>query len=119
MASSRTPLPPAKGFDNTVGAFGYLCLCLNVLFFSSLLAADPGTFHAWPLSREDYWVESLTAVWFLLAGLLLFVTGLAERSFLRRCVYVLGGMAMGWGGAGRARKSAGGSASSGLRRPIS
>ena len=92
MASSRTPLPPAKGFDNTVGAFGYLCLCLNVLFFSSLLAADPGTFHA--LSREDYWVESLTAVWFLLAGLLLFVTGLAERSFLRRCVYVLGGMAM-------------------------
>ena len=91
MASSRTS-PPAKDFDNTVGVFGYLCLCLNVFFFSSLLAADPGTFHA--LSREDYWVENLTAVWFLLAGLLLFVTALAERSFFRRCVYVLGGMAM-------------------------
>ncbi len=91
MASSRMP-PPVKGLDNTVGVFGYLCLCLNVFFFSSLLAADPETFHA--LSREDYWVENLTAVWFLLAGLLLFVTALVERSFFRRCVYILGGMAM-------------------------
>ena len=39
-------------------------------------------------------MENLTAVWFLLAGLLLFVTALMERSFFRRCVYVLGGMAM-------------------------
>ena len=39
-------------------------------------------------------MENLTAVWFLLAGLLLFVVALVERSFFRRCVYVLGGMAM-------------------------
>ena len=82
----------AKGLDSTVGAFGYLCLCLNVFFFSFLLAGDPQTFKA--LCREDYWVENLTAVWFLLAGLLLFVTARAERSLLRRCVYILGGMAM-------------------------
>ena len=75
-----------------VSVFGYLCLCLNVLFFSSLLVADPLTFQA--LTREDYWVESLTALWFLLAGLLLFVTALVERSFFRRCVYILGAMAM-------------------------
>ena len=65
---------------------------LNACFFSSLLIADPWTFHA--LSREDNWVENLTAVWFLLAGLLLFVTALVERSFFQRCVYILGAMAM-------------------------
>ena len=101
MASSRTPLPPAKGFDNTVGVFGYLCLCLNVFFFSSLLAADPLTFQA--LGREDYWVENLTAVWFLLAGLLLLITALAERSFFRRCVYILGCMAMLFGAVQKSR----------------
>ncbi len=85
-------LPPPPPPHSTVGVFGYLCLCLNVFFFSALLAADPWIFKA--LTREDYWVENLTAVWFLLAGLLLFVTARAERSFLRRCVYILGGMAM-------------------------
>ena len=75
-----------------LGVFGYVCLCLNVLFFSSLLAAAPLTFKA--LSREDYWVESLTAVWFLLAGLLLFVTASVERGIFQRCVYILGGVAM-------------------------
>ena len=89
---NANPLPHAKGLDSTVGAFGYLCLCLNVFFFSFLLAGDPQTFKA--LCREDYWVENLTAVWFLLAGILLFVTTWAERSFLRRCVYILGGVAM-------------------------
>ena len=84
--------PPQKSLDSTVGVLGYLCLCLNVFFFSSLLATDPWTFHA--LCREDYWVENLTAVWFLLAGLLLFGTAWKERSFFRRCVYILGGMAM-------------------------
>ena len=29
-----------------VGIFGYLCLCLHALVFSSLLAADPLTFQA-------------------------------------------------------------------------
>ena len=86
--NANPPPPP----HSTVGVFGYLCLCLNVFFFSALLAVDPQTFKA--LCREDYWVENLTAVWFLLAGILLFVTARGERSFLRRCVYILGGMAM-------------------------
>ncbi len=84
--------PPATDLDNKVSVFGYLYLCLNVLFFCSLFVADPWTFHA--LSREDDWVENLTAVWFLLAGFLLFGTAWMERSFFRRCVYILGGMAM-------------------------
>ena len=89
------PPPTATGLDNPdnkVSVFAYLCLCLNVFFFSSLITADPGTFLA--LTREDYWVENLTAVWFLLAGFLLFGTAGMERSFFRRCVYILGGMAM-------------------------
>ena len=81
-----------KGLDSTVSVFGYLCLCLHVFFFHSLLVADPSALHA--LSREDYYVENLTAVWFLLAGFLLFVTALVERSFFRRCVYILGGIVM-------------------------
>ena len=84
--------PHPQGLDSTVGVFGYLCLCLNVFFFNALVAADPGTLHA--LTREDSWVENLTAVWFLLAGLLLVVTAWMERSSFRRCVYILGGLAM-------------------------
>ena len=85
-------MPPQKSLDSTVSVFGYLFLCLNVLFFSALCAAAPRTFQA--LSREDYWVENLTAVWFLLAGLVLFVTALAERRSFRRGAYILVGMAM-------------------------
>ena len=89
---TRGVAPPAMGLESAVGVYGYLCLYLKVLFLSALCAAAPRTFQA--LSREDYWVEYLTAAWFLLAGLLLFVTALAERRFLRRCAYILGGMAM-------------------------
>ncbi len=46
------------------------------------------------MTREDYWVEYLTAVWFLLAGFLLFGTAWREPSLFRRGVYILGGMAM-------------------------
>ena len=87
-----TAMSPQKGVDSTVSVFGYLCLCLNALVFSPLFVADPWTFHA--LTREDSLVENLTVVWFVLAGLLLLVTALVERSFFRRCVYILGGVAM-------------------------
>ena len=101
MNSTPPPPPPRKTSLNSVSyrhpfspvsVFGYLCLCLHIFFFSSLLVAAPTTFQA--LTREDSWVENLTVVWFLLAGLLLFGTALVERSFFRRCVYILGGLAM-------------------------
>ena len=109
-----TAAPPQKSLDSTVGVFGYLCLCLHVFFFSPLFVADPWTFRE--LTSEDGWVESLTAVWFLLAGLLLFATALVERSFFRRCVYILGGMAMVFAAG---EEISWGSASSGLRHPTS
>ena len=87
------PPPLEKGLDSKVAVFGYCCLCLNALFFSYLLAGDPWTFRSLVIF-EDGLVENLTAVWFLLAGLLLFATALVERSFFRRCIYILGGLAM-------------------------
>ena len=92
MPPPPPPPPPEKWLDSKVSVFVYLCLCLNVFFFSYLSFADHLAYYA--LLREDYWVENLTAFWFLLAGLLLFVTARVERSFLRRCVYILGGIAM-------------------------
>ena len=86
------PPPLEKGLDSKVAVFGYCCLCLNALFFSYLLSGDPWTSHL--LRKEDGLVENLTVVWFLLAGLLLFATALVERSFFRRCIYILGGLAM-------------------------
>ena len=90
-AQCKATQAPPKSIDSTVGVFGYLCLCLNVLFFSFLLAADPSIPQA--LTREDYWVEHLTAVWFLLAGGLLFATASVEPTG-RRYIYILGGVAM-------------------------
>ena len=73
--------PNPTRLDTKVPMIGYLCLCLSVFFFSFLLVAAPETLRA--LTREDSWVEYLTAVWCLLAGLLLFGTAWMERSFSR------------------------------------
>ena len=90
--SAPPPPPPARGLDNKVSVLAYLLLSLNVFFFSFLIVAAPETFRN--LTLEDYWVEYLTAVWFLLAGFLLFGTAWLEPSLFRRGVYILGGMAM-------------------------
>ena len=88
---ARRSGPPATGLESTVGVYGYLCLYLKVLFFIALCAAAPRTFQA--LGREDYWVEYLTAAWFLLA-----VSCCSSRPWrswrFRRCAYILGGMAL-------------------------
>ena len=81
-----------SGFDSGVSVFGYLFICLNILFFGWLVVADYLLYRE--LTREDYWVENLTALWFFLAGVLLFATAASERNTFRLCVYVLGGIAM-------------------------
>ncbi len=89
-----TPPPPQSGagLHNKVSLFAYLFLCLNVLIFSFLIAANPEAARG--LAWEDSWVESLTALWFLLAGVLLFAAAWKEPGLFRRCVYILGGLAM-------------------------
>ncbi len=86
------PDPPGAGLDNKVSLFGWLFLCLNIILFSALIAGAPGV--SFGITREDSWLESLTAVWLFLGGSLFFVTAWREGSLLRRSLYILGGMAM-------------------------
>ena len=81
-----------SGLDSKVAVFGYLFICLNMLFFGWLNSTDRYTFYT--LTREDHWVENLTAVWFFLASLLFFTTAGTERDVFRRTVYILGGITM-------------------------
>ncbi len=84
---------PARdpGLDSRLAVFGFLCLCLTVLFFAYLNVADPSRILL--LTREDSWVENLTAGFLLVAGLLLFVTASADKG-IRRGIYMLGGLAL-------------------------
>ncbi len=83
------------GGGGRVALFGYLGVCLNVLCLGYLFAADGPQY--WALTWEDSVVESLTAVWLGLAGLVLFFAAGRQRSLGRRGVYVLGGLALVFG----------------------
>ena len=93
------PLPPAHEdrLDSYFlpSVFGYAGICLTALFFSCLTFVHP--IGAAALTREDGWVENLTAISLFLAGVLLFATARMERNTVRRCVYVLGGLMMVFG----------------------
>ncbi len=65
---------------------------MNTLLIGCLAAVDPLLYG--DLTREDELVEDASAVLFLLSGVLLFGTALAERKLALRCVYVLGGVLM-------------------------
>lgn len=88
---------------NGISICGYLFLCLNTALFKYLLLS--GWSGSAVLVQEDSLVENLTAVYFLLGGLLLFATALVERDTFRRRVYTLGYVALifaageeiGWG----------------------
>ena len=70
----------------------YVLVCLKILFFCYIAVVDSDIYVL--IVDEDGWIENLTVVAFLLAGIVLFVAALIERRFSPRCVYVLGGMAM-------------------------
>ena len=89
------PPPRLLPYDRKIAALGYIFLCLNALFFGYLSVADSSGYDTH--IKEDGWVENLTAVWLLLAGLMLLATALAETNFLRRCIYVLGSIAFVFG----------------------
>ena len=92
MKRSSVPASQEWGLGNEVAVFGYLGLCLSALGLGYLAAVSPDAYNT--LAKEDHWVESLTAVLFFLAGILLLATALAERSLLRRCIYALGAAAL-------------------------
>ena len=70
----------------------YVLVCLHALFFGYFSLANWNSYYL--IILEDSWVENLTAVVFLLAGVVLFVASLINRRIFPRCVYVLGGMMM-------------------------
>ena len=87
------PSPSEEKSRKNAGALiSYGVVCLNALFFGYLSTVAPRHYEWW--TDEDSWVENLTAVWFLLAGFLLFTVAWAERSSFQRGIYVLGGIAL-------------------------
>ncbi len=75
-----------------VAACSYIVLCLTVLGFSYLNSINPWRYDV--LAREDGGIENLTAVLFLLAGLLLGATAMRERRHILQGLYILGGLAL-------------------------
>ena len=72
--------------------FCYLFVCLHILFFNYLAVTPTNVYDA--LFWEDGLIENFTAVVFLLAGIMLLATSLAERRISARCVYIFGGVAL-------------------------
>ena len=67
----------------------YILVCLHVLFFGYLIVAHPRIHYS--LTAEDGWVENLTAVTFLLAGIALFIAAFTKRRIFQSGAYILGG----------------------------
>lgn len=95
--------PPAKRLDNAVvddrqttnarlAQICYILVCLNILFFNYLIIIHWPSYIA--LISEDGVVEYLTAVAFLLAGILMFTAGWRERRAFPRYAYILCGVTM-------------------------
>ena len=70
----------------------YILVCLHVLFFGYLIVAHPRIHYS--LTAEDGWVENLTAVTFLLAGVALFIAAFTKRRLFQSGAYILGGAAL-------------------------
>ena len=78
--------------DARLAQICYILVCLHILFFNYLIVIHWDTYIA--LILEDGWVENLTAVAFLLAGIALFAAAWTERRVFPRCAYILGGAAL-------------------------
>ena len=81
-----------SGFQQNLSTFGYLCVCLNVIFFDYILVTEPFIRQSiyLDLAKEDSYVENLTAILFFLAGILLVIVATTERRIFPRCIYILG-----------------------------
>ena len=75
-----------------IGASGWLAICLILLAIYGVLLVFPASHRI--LMEEDSWVESFTALAYLLAGALLFAAAWAETQRFPRLVFLAGGIAM-------------------------
>ena len=80
-------------FQQKLSAFGYLCVCLNAIFFGYLIITEPSSEQSIYLVEEDSHIENFTAILLFLAGFLLVITASVERCTFLRYIYFLGGIA--------------------------
>ena len=84
-----------RPMKSNLSTFGYLCVCLNAIFFGYILITEPSVPQSvfFDLTEEDSYVENLTAILFLMVGLLLVIIAATERRIFQRCIYILGCLA--------------------------
>ena len=94
MLMERTaPRFAGASFDvGWIGACGWLAACLTLIAVYGVLLVSPWSYHF--LLQEDGWVENLTAVAILLAGMLLFAAAWTETRRFPRFVLLAGSMVM-------------------------
>lgn len=80
-------------FQSKLSAFGYLCVCLNAIFFGYLIITEPSSEQSIYLVEEDSHIENFTAILLSLAGFLLIIIASVERRTFLRYIYFLGGIA--------------------------
>lgn len=79
-------------YGSSVAIAGYGLLCMHILLFGVLALANPQLYNA--LTWEDQLVENLTAVWYLLASVLLFIVASIEQRGIARGIYIMVGIAL-------------------------
>lgn len=89
---AATPAPVLDWSGRRIAVVGYGVMCLHILLFGALALANPQLYNA--LTYEDQLVENLSAVWYLLAGILLFVVASNEQRGLARAIYIMVGIAL-------------------------
>ena len=89
--SELTPLPPQTALDRKFAVFGCLCIFLafSLASYSAVFNLDLRIGQG-----EGDLREAVTAACLFLASLLLFVLAKMEKVRIRRCAYLLGGLAM-------------------------
>lgn len=82
-----------RGYGGRLAVVGYGLVCLHILCFGILMLVEPTLYQA--LTAEDGGVEDLTAVWYLLAGGMLFAAALiGGGGRLVRGAYILAGVGL-------------------------
>ena len=86
------PSPPTNDAIRGLSAFGYVFFLLNVLAIAVVHNLDLDVHRA--LVIEDGWIEYLTAVYLLAAGIALFGASWVESNRIPRILLLIGGVAM-------------------------
>lgn len=85
-----TNSPPLQ--DQPISWILAILICLGALAFSYAANLDLDSFR--PLTREDGWLENLSAIFLFFSSLLLIASAKMERNLAARCLLLLGSAAL-------------------------